>query len=664
MVKLADSFEVIADSRCYRHFTKYTLLIVISLFSQPAFSQTDSLLRQVEFKRTLPDESLISSQTFIGTDEDIFGEQLQFIVDDMERIAMHPVQLQNATWQDLQNIPTLSGLDIAEIIHSKQNNIPLGSDILHKVRSFTRNSSDAESISFRTRAVLDPEAHNESVYQNGTYQGNPIKTSSRLIAKTDGILFSMTEAKDPGEPLYFDHLTGCAAIYNPVAITDDISLPQCVIGDYSLSFGQGLLFSSGYSPMPHRNVNASIEPHTSGIQPYISSSSFRYFRGAGSEVRSGSISASGFFSDRKIDATVNSDTITSLYSNGYHRTTSEIARENQAEARVAGGHISVVPLHEDSYAEFGATGYTLSYDKPVTVKDSTSLGFHGQHHAMFSAETRGVFSFISWNGEYAGMNSDAGKANAFALSAITAPFKFLEISANYHDLPANFISPFGGTFGMNSGTAQNERGLYLGSKFTIAPNTLTLFSSVNFSQSDKTTGEIRYTDFHIRSAYSFQPLPLRLSAAFQSFSKGHIFQISGDSLSKKSFRFDAEANLSETMSIGLRTEFQRYYSDTTLGYLIGIRWSYIPLGELSFSSGVSFFDASSYTSRFYSNEDDLPGLSSYLSLYGIGYRYYIGITYEAGPLSLSGRLGETRYSYEGRAMQNKAIGGVQCDIAF
>src|SRR5205807_8113424 len=112
-------------------------------------------------------------------------------------------------------------------------------------------------LSFRTRAVLDPDAENSSNYTSGYYHGSPLKSSSRIIAKNDGILFAITQAKNSGEPNFFDHLTGCAAIYNPIHLTDDLALPQCVIGDYSLSFGQGLLFSNGYSQVPLRDVNAS-----------------------------------------------------------------------------------------------------------------------------------------------------------------------------------------------------------------------------------------------------------------------------------------------------------------------------------------------------------------------------------------------------------------------
>lgn len=346
----------------------------------------------------LPDESQIANEIFLKTTEDNFAEQLQFIADDLERMSL---------------------------------------------------ASSHSRLLIRSRVVLDPEASEEDVYQSGSYRGSPVKTVSRIIAKNDDVLFSLTQAKAAGEPLFFDHLSGCFALRRSVAITEDVSLAKSVLGDYSLSFGNGLLFSNGYNLFPSREVNNNVVPRSNGIKPYISSSSFLYFRGAAAELHSGIFSVSGFFSDRMIDATIDSNTITSLYNSGYHRSASELERREQAQTKLSGGHISITPFLDEGLLEIGATGYSLTYDKQV-IKDSLSQGFSGKDHAMISAEIRTEFSFFSASGEYARMISDAGNANAFAASLLAAPLPFWEMSLNFRALAVNFISPFGGTFGINS----------------------------------------------------------------------------------------------------------------------------------------------------------------------------------------------------------------------
>ncbi len=483
--------------------------------------------------------------------------------------------------------------------------------------------------------------------------------------KSDGILFSLTEAKNPGEPLYFDHLSGCIAITKPISISEDVSLSKCVLGDYSLSFGSGLLLTSGYSQMPTSNVSAGAVPHIGGIKPYISSSGFRYFQGIAAEITSGMFSAAGFFSDRKIDATVDSNKITSLSTSIYHRTASELARKDQAESKVTGGHVAITPLSDDRFLEFGTSAYTLNYDKPVIAKDSLT-GFSGIQHSMISFDMRGAFSFISWSGEFGRMISDAGRANAFAMSVITAPLKIWEIALNYRNLPVNFISPFGGTFGINSSNAQNETGWYIGSKVFIIPQTFWFFGSANFSKSESTVnGERRYSDIRLGSKFKSLSFPLHLTFQLRSYGKGTAFALVNDTLAKRSFLFDADADLTKMITVSLRAEFQQTPSNQS-GYLIRTGIKYLPIEELSVASGVSIFRTDSYAVRFYSNEPDLRGSSPFVALYGMGYRYYLQLSYDlSSAFTFSGRIAQTVYApYAGGVLIHRTTIGAQCDIAF
>ena len=336
-------------------------LMIVS-FERDGFSQIYSAAPDsIESTRGIYDPSQISNEIFLRTDEVTLSDELQFLSDDIERIASHRILLSTATWKELQQIPTLTDLDISTILRNRKDGSPLSNEIKGDTKIFLRKNASSPDlhIVFRSSVVLDPDAYKEAVYQSGSYEGSPVKTVSRFVAKNNDILFSLVEAKNPGEPLYFDHLTGCFALVHALPVTDDVSVSKLVLGDYSLSFGSGLLFTSGYGQISTKKVNLNAEPHSGGIQPYISSSSYRYFRGAASEVTSGIFSLSGFFSDRTIDATVSStsDTITSLSTTGYHRTASELAKRNQAQSNVAGAHVSVTPVSGANFLEFGATAY-------------------------------------------------------------------------------------------------------------------------------------------------------------------------------------------------------------------------------------------------------------------------------------------------------------------
>jgi len=637
-----------------------------------SYAAPEDSLRSVHL---LYDPSEISNGAFLLTNEVTSGDELQFLYDDIERIASHPLTLGTASWKELQQISSLSDLDIYKILKFRKEINALSDDITSNMRGFVQDSPSQtkQHVSLRTRVVLDPDASDQSEYQGGLYHGSPMKTISRIVAKNDDILLAFVEAKDPGEPLYFDHLTGCFAITHLVPITDGLTLSKFAAGDYFLSFGSGLLFSGSNARLSTRRVTLNPSPRSNGIQPYISSSSFRYFRGAAAEITSGILSISGFFSDRMVDATIDSSgrTITSLPATGYHRTALELSRKDQAESKVVGGHLAFTPLQDNNFLEIGATAYSMNYDKPVVPNDSLSPRFSGQKHSMISLEMRSIFSVISWNAEFARMISDAGTPNAFAITVLAAPAEWIEVSLNYHDLPERFISPFGSTFGLNAADAQNETGWYLGSKFSAIKNSLWFFGSANIAESQNSIGlAVHYSDIILGSEYRMKFIPLDLLFRFRSYGRGPVFSITGDSLSKNSFRLDADATLSKTVSISLRTEFQRTYSEADgllkNGHLTGIKMHYVPMKELSISSGIAFFETDSYAARFYSNEADLPGSAPFVALYGTGYRYYLQFSYEiASRLRLSARAAETKYSpTPGSTQLHRTTIGAQVDLSF
>ena len=162
--------------------------------------------------RDLYDPSQISNEMFHLTDEVTLGDQLQFISDDIERIASHPISLGDATWKDLQQVPTLTDPDIYHILKNRNDGSPLASDILSSERIFVERTGAAshQHVSLRSRVVLDPDALQESVYQSGAYHGSPVKTVSRILIKNDDILLSFVEAKRSGRADVFRSSDGAA----------------------------------------------------------------------------------------------------------------------------------------------------------------------------------------------------------------------------------------------------------------------------------------------------------------------------------------------------------------------------------------------------------------------------------------------------------------------
>src|SRR5438105_3908090 len=93
----------------------FSVCVSCAVYAQSFTSPSDTLAADIF------DMSLIGNQSFLRIDENTFSQELQFIVDDMERIATHPLKLETATWKELQRIPTLDGSDMISIFHSKRD---------------------------------------------------------------------------------------------------------------------------------------------------------------------------------------------------------------------------------------------------------------------------------------------------------------------------------------------------------------------------------------------------------------------------------------------------------------------------------------------------------------------------------------------------------------
>ncbi len=100
---------------------------------------------------------------------------------------------------------------------------------------------------------------------SGGYLGNPVKYYQRIRMTTDHLSMNLTQEKDPGEKL-----TGISEFdYNSahLALIDNGKLKDLVIGDYSLSFGQGLVLWTGGAFGKGREVTGTISKNERGVNP-------------------------------------------------------------------------------------------------------------------------------------------------------------------------------------------------------------------------------------------------------------------------------------------------------------------------------------------------------------------------------------------------------------
>ena len=645
-----------------------TLVVILLAIAAMANAQ------ELEWKSPLADDYFLSQyiegfpefttddKIFLATD--LFNDAW---LDDISR----PFDIRSYSRQTLMTIPSLNDLDITRLLSKIYPSAEVSDSLLlftldprssHLTDQFISSRHQRKTFfDIRTALYLDPNAADGIEYTSHLYRGTPLKTITKIKYYTDYFAIGITQAKGAGEPLYFDHIGGNISLRNTMPLSSSITIEKFVLGDYSLSFGEGLALGSG---LFHGKSADAITPafiRSRGITPYLSSSDYQFFRGGAIDLRLGIISIAGFYSDRKIDATVSdSGTITSLSVTGYHRTTNELARQGALGEEVGGSRIGINLFETDSsFLHIGATGFTVSYDKSVVNTDSLKTKFRGRNLSTFSLDASALFDDILLRTEYATTRSDASSSDAFVVASLSHPFELFDLAVNYRYLLENFLSPFGATFGDNTANALNERGLYIGLRRSLIEKQFSIEGYVDISTRTERTQYITLNpatrDMRLSALYfPYSDRSFKLSAdvrlrrresAVDDTTAHNSFLDSKSFLSGKIFASYFITSRCE-VAMKLATTIFTNSDPKAKGIAATLIARYYPLDELQIETGISYYSSDSYDTRLFLTESEVYG-STLVQLYGEGNRYYILAGYNFGDdVKLSAKLAESAYTYK------------------
>ncbi|MCG8309605.1 MAG: helix-hairpin-helix domain-containing protein [Cytophagales bacterium] len=470
------------------------------------------------------------------------------------------------------------------------------------------------------------------------YVGDPNRLYSRyLFSKTGMYSFGFTIEKDPGEQLVWDPGTSRYGMdyYSFHAMVEQIGiLNKAVIGDFSLDFGQGLIFGSGFNFGKGIESVTTVRRNNLGLVPYRSVFEDRNFSGVAISTTCKALDLCVFASRVRRDAIIRKDTVeltnpffTAIQTTGLHRTTSEIAAKNKVVDRSIGGNINYKVVN--GKLELGLNGIFTSYSVPQkpSMRKYNQFDFRGSRNyaasVYFNYYLRGAHIFSE-----AGMCQSKGKAVSTGIIASLSPQ--VQASFHYRNYQRNFHSFYGAAFGENTKIA-NEHGFYWGVKiFPIRKMTVTSyidlfqFPWLKYGVDKPSRGR----DFMLSSDYQFNS---RLNMRVRFRSKTKEENISEKMLSlvrivpKKTNRllFNLNFELNEKYSIQTRVQQSRMHVDgnVRMGFLIAQDVNF-QMPALSISARFSLFDAESYDTRQFVYERDLLYVYSVPSFYNQGSRFY------------------------------------------
>lgn len=674
--------------------TKYyagLLFIVIGI--SPVLSQgTDSLKLLIDTTRMHGDtvdtrddkntEMLLESQTEDAEDSKLLDQILY--------LEANPVDINSATTNDLQKIPYIDAIIATKILEYRTKNGKfftiaelryvdgIDDDVFERVKKFVvvKNSKvdfvkddfgviqkikDTRkgflgNLNFEQRTRFSNDLQPSRGYlPPPKYLGPRPKFYTRLLARytTGGYIFtgSLLAEKDPGELNWADHVGGFAEMRSPLILN------QLLAGDYTLEFGQGITLWGSYSFSKSSDAISGIKKKGDDIDSYNSVNEVQYFRGLAGKVKVptsiGDLSLFGFYSNNSIDASIDTtlNQLSSDYIDGYHRTQSEIDRKNAGKERLYGGRL----FYESKFfgtTKIGLTYYNSEYDKPFEYKGL--YDFYGTKSNALGVDYDIVIKNVNVFGEWARSYTDI-------VGGVTGVkflfFKLADVIFMVRNYPKNFIMLHSYGFGEQSGTSQNEFGIYSGIKFKIGKLAIVnayfdqyKFPYATFYNPVPTTGRdfMTYTQWNINRN-------LTVYTKYKNETKEDVTTIKNingldeDKIydrGQQNYRLQFDYDIFKTFRVRSRFEyvFVDYagYLTSQKGLMFFSDFRVAPFRDIALDGRFIIFQTDSYDSRIYEYENELNGVVSNQGLYGKGRRWYLMLKYKPYKfLELSAKYAET-----------------------
>lgn len=608
------------------------------------------------------------------------------LLDYLENLKRNPFNLNTVTRQDLETIPFINSITAKNIIEyrDKNNTFKSKRELLNiegvtdqlyeviKVYVIAKNSKvdyvEDESgkitkenkqgnlqlvkdLEIRYRSRFQQDLQIREGYLNGQYPGSKAKIYNQFNFVYDKSKYllegNITIEKDPGETSLTDFSSGYVELKNYKFIRN------LVVGDYSLTFGQGL---GMWSNLGFSKGSVAVDPVKKrgyGINSYSSVNESQFFRGAAADINFKSLDFILFYSNNYFDASMDTtlNEISSFYFDGYHRTISEKNRQNTAREQLFGGR---TVFNKDNI-KLGLTYWTSKFSK-IIGSDSTKqlYNFSGDKANMLSFDYDFIYKNTNLYGEIARSQSGA----IAGVSSLQFSFsKIAELVFLYRYYPEDFTPVHSFGFGEKNGNTQNESGLYSG--LTLMPmkglEINSYYDQFKFpyrSYTDPTaiSGNDFLTnvnwkvkkDFTINLKYKNENK--EESRTVQDEYGRNVKKI--DNRNQMNFRIAFDYDISDRLRVRSRYDYvfvkYDFYGGNNKGYMFYTDLRFVPLKGVTFSTRFIFFDTEDYDSRIYEYEDDIRGVMSNLGVYGKGRRWYAMLKYKPfNFLEIQGKYAET-----------------------
>lgn len=459
--------------------------------------------------------------------------------------------------------------------------------------------------------------------------------------------------KDAGEKLQwspatrqygFDHLSAYLILY-PQKIVQQIAL-----GDFNFRSGHGLVFGGNFFFSKNPEYWQGSWQLGTGFRAHSSSSEYGFLRGAGVKMQHQNIEVSYFYSKTAQDGTLQADqTISALNTGGLHRTSSEYSKRHNTHLMQTGG--SVCYTTSNNKWKAGLEYLNTQFEHPLVSSDVYYHynTFRGKEHHITGAYLQyqyasgmlfaeAAFSSSKGRAIYGGVIHTISRQNTWIMQCWSSNSSFRSFQGN---IPSY------------SSSIANETGIYQALILSLHPKlkySLGFSAFTNPSPAFNKKGPSYGSEWISRLTYQLKKktmafLQFRWRANEENFKTdssrySHLLPIT---------RYYIMADLyhKENLAWGIHSRVQWsnfLFPVKEKGYCISQSINY-RLPPFQLTAQISLFETSSWDSRMYAYEPDLPLAFSIPPLSGKGIRLCLIATAKVwGKNEISGKVAHVKYT--------------------
>ena len=596
-------------------------------------------------------------------------------LEELSNRLQEPVNLNSATREQLEQFPFLSDIQIEHLlayiyIHGQMETIyelqlveELDRQTIQYLLPFVCIKAINNEPAFRWKTMLkdagrygknevltrlDIPFYKRKGYEH-TYLGPSVYNSVKYTFRYRDQLYAGGVAeKDAGEPFAALHNRYGYDYYSFYLLLQNCGrLKLLAVGNYRLSFGQGLVMSTDYL-MGKTIYASSFNNRSTGIKKHSSTDEYNYFRGVATTVAlTKRLSVSAFYSHRNMDGVVTDGEITSVYKTGLHRSRKEADKKNLLTSQLTGGNVS----YQQNHIRLGITGVYYVFNRPYEpeLTGYSKYNIHGNHFYNLGIDYAYRWRRFSFQGETA-----IGKQGWASLNRLQySPVQDIQFMLIHRFYSYDYWAMYAHSFGEGS-TVQNEQGYYVGLETTPFSHWRFFVSFDLFSfpwKKYRINKPSRGTDGLIQATFTPRT-NLSMYLKYRYKQKERDLTGSKGTLTLPIFhhqlRYRLNYSLNDVFSSRTTLDYNHFHSQdraADIGYQVTqMISSQLPWARLFADVQGSYFFTDSYDSRVYAAEKGLLYTFYTPSFQGHGFRFSIRLRYELNKHWLFiTKFGETVY---------------------